>query len=103
MNFGGSLPYLLGAMGKDALAEASAEVGLLFGAVGGLLGSIWGRPTWGVYWTWGPRLTTAAILLVALSGYLALRRFVETRSGGPSGPRWWASSSRSTSPSSGSR
>ncbi len=61
----------------DSLAEASAEVGLLFGAVGVLLGSIWGRPTWGVYWTWDPRLTTAAILLVAYMGYLALRRFVE--------------------------
>ena len=61
----------------DALAEASAEVGLLFGAVGVLLGSIWGKPTWGVYWTGIPRLTTAAIMLVAYMGYLALRRFVE--------------------------
>ena len=35
------------------------------------------KPTWGVYWDWDPRLTTAAILLVVLTGYLALRRFVE--------------------------
>lgn len=61
----------------DALAEATASVGLLFGSVGVVLGSIWGRPTWGVYWTWDPRLTTAAILLIVYGGYLALRKFVE--------------------------
>lgn len=61
----------------DAMAEASAEVGLIFGANGVLLGSIWARPTWGVWWDWDPRLTSAAILLVAYSGYLALRKFVD--------------------------
>jgi heme exporter protein C len=61
----------------DALAEASAEVGLFFGSLGLVLGSIWGRPTWGVFWTWDPRLTSMAILLVAYAGYLALRRFVD--------------------------
>ncbi|MFZ5469178.1 MAG: cytochrome c biogenesis protein CcsA [Myxococcota bacterium] len=61
----------------DALGEASAEVGLLFGSVGVLLGSIWGRPTWGVWWTWDARLTTAAIMLLIFAGYLALRRFVD--------------------------
>jgi heme exporter protein C len=49
----------------------------MFGTVGVALGAIWGKPTWGVYWTWDPRLTTAAIMLVAYMGYLALRRFVE--------------------------
>ncbi|MFL5319109.1 MAG: cytochrome c biogenesis protein [Myxococcaceae bacterium] len=62
---------------SDALAEASAEIGLVFGANGVLLGSIWARPTWGVWWDWDPRLTSAAILLVAYSGYLALRKFVD--------------------------
>jgi heme exporter protein C len=78
LNFVCSVIYLFKPSWKtDSLAEASAEVGLLFGAVGVLLGAIWGRPTWGVYWTWDPRLTTAAILLVAYMGYMALRRFVE--------------------------
>jgi heme exporter protein C len=78
LNFICSVTYLFKESWKtDSLAEASAEVGLLFGSVGVLLGAIWGRPTWGVYWTWDPRLTTAAILLVAYMGYLALRRFVE--------------------------
>jgi heme exporter protein C len=73
-----SVLYLFRASWRtDALAEASAEVALVFGAIGTTLGSIWGRPTWGVYWAWDPRLTTVAILLVALAGYLALRRFVD--------------------------
>jgi heme exporter protein C len=78
LNFGCSLAYLLRNSWKmDWIAEASAEVGVLFGAIGVTLGSIWGRPTWGVWWTWDPRLTTAAIMLVSYAGYLALRRFVE--------------------------
>jgi heme exporter protein C len=78
VNFIACVTYLFKPSWKtDSLAEASAEVGLVFGAVGVLLGAIWGRPTWGVYWTWDPRLTTAAILLVAYMGYMALRRFVE--------------------------
>jgi len=73
-----SVLYLFHASWKtDALAEASAELALVFGAIGTTLGAIWGRPTWGVYWAWDPRLTTVAILLVALAGYLALRRFVD--------------------------
>ncbi len=73
-----SVLYLFRASWKtDALAEAAAEIALVFGAIGTTLGSIWGRPTWGVYWAWDPRLTTVAILLVALAGYLALRRFVD--------------------------
>ena len=37
-------------------------------------GSIWGKPTWGVWWTWDARLTSTAVLLVLFLGYLALRR-----------------------------
>jgi heme exporter protein C len=78
LNFVCSVVYLLRPRwSTDALAEASAEVGLFFGALGLVLGSIWGKPTWGVYWSWDPRLTSEAILLVAYAGYLALRRFVD--------------------------
>ena len=78
LNFACSVLYLIkGSWKQDALAESSAEVGLVFGATGLTLGSIFARPTWGVWWTWDPRLTTAAIMLVSYAGYLALRRFVE--------------------------
>ncbi len=78
LNFGASVAYLFKQSWKlDALAESSAEVGVVFGAIGVLLGAIWGRPTWGVWWDWDPRLTTAAIMLVVYTGYLVLRKFLE--------------------------
>jgi heme exporter protein C len=78
LNLVACIGYLMKASWKwDALAETSAEVGLLFGTFGVLLGAIWGRPTWGVWWDWDPRLTSAAVMLVAYTGYLAMRRFVE--------------------------
>ena len=60
--------------GWDALAEAGAEVALVFSFVVLLTGSLWGRPTWGTYWTWDARLTSTAVLTALLAGYLALRR-----------------------------
>ena len=63
----------------DHLALASAEVGTLLTAITLVLGSIWGKPTWGVWWTWDPRLTTTAIMLMIYAGYLALRAFVDER------------------------
>jgi heme exporter protein C len=77
-NFGLSVTYLLtNRINVDAWAESTAEVGLVFGALGLTLGSIWARPTWGVWWTWDPRLTTVFVLLVTYAGYLALRRFID--------------------------
>jgi heme exporter protein C len=58
----------------DRLAGASAEIGVVFTALALATGSIWGRPTWGVWWTWDARLTSTALLLALFAGYLALRR-----------------------------
>jgi heme exporter protein C len=58
----------------DLLAGASAEIGVVFTGLTLLTGSIWGRTTWGVWWTWDARLTTTALLFVLFLGYLALRR-----------------------------
>ncbi|MHB8681258.1 MAG: cytochrome c biogenesis protein CcsA [Acidimicrobiales bacterium] len=58
----------------DRLAAASMEVGVVFTALTLVTGSIWGRPTWGVWWVWDARLTSTALLLVLQLGYLALRR-----------------------------
>ena len=78
VTFVASLVYLFkNSWQADALAESSAEGGVYFGALLIVLGSIWARPTWGVWWDWDPRLTTAAIMLFAFAGYLALRRFVD--------------------------
>lgn len=64
----------------DNLAHAAAEIGVLFTALTIVEGSIWGRPTWGVWWTWDARLTLTAILLLIFIGYLMLRALVEDES-----------------------
>lgn len=62
--------------GWDRLAAASAEVGVFFTGLAIVLGSIWGKPTWGVWWTWDARLVTTALLFFVYLGYLALRRAI---------------------------
>jgi len=62
----------------DRMAAASAEVGVLFTALTIVLGSLWGKPVWGTWWTWDPRLTTTAILLLIYVGYLAVRRLPDS-------------------------
>jgi heme exporter protein C len=74
----GSIRYLWKRTeGSDLLAASAAEVGAVMTALTLLLGSIWGRPTWGVWWTWDARLTSTAVLLVIFVGYLALRSFTD--------------------------
>jgi heme exporter protein C len=58
----------------DHLAGSSAELGVLFTGLTLLLGSLWGRPVWGVWWAWDARLVTTAVLFFLYLGYLALRR-----------------------------
>jgi heme exporter protein C len=62
------------------LGGAAAEVGLVFTAATLVTGSIWGRPTWGTYWDWDPRITSTTLLFILLVGYLALRQ-VDNESG----------------------
>ena len=58
----------------DRLAGASAEIGVLFMGITLVVGMLWGRLTWGVFWRWDARLTTTAFLFVTYVGYLAVRR-----------------------------
>jgi len=58
----------------DRLAGASAELGVVFTGLTLVLGSLWGRPVWGVWWAWDARLVTTAVLFFLYVGYLALRR-----------------------------
>ncbi len=71
-----SATYLLSkkkSLGWDRLAGASAELGTAFVAVTLVIGALWGRLTWGVFWQWDARLTTTALLFVTYVGYLAVR------------------------------
>jgi heme exporter protein C len=74
----GSLVYLWKrSRAADRLAHASAEVGVLFTGLTIASGSIWGKPTWGTWWTWDARLTSVAILFVMYLGYLLLRGMID--------------------------
>jgi heme exporter protein C len=58
----------------DVTAAAAAEVATVFTGLTLVVGMIWARPTWGVWWVWDARLTSTAMLLLLLLGYLAVRR-----------------------------
>jgi len=74
----GSVGYLATRRaGWDRLAASAAEIGLVFNAITIATGSIWGRPTWGVWWTWDARLTSTAVLFIVYVGYLLLRGMIE--------------------------
>jgi heme exporter protein C len=62
----------------DRVAAASAEIGVLFTALAIVLGALWGKPVWGTWWTWDPRLTTTAMLLLIYIGYIAVRRITDS-------------------------
>jgi heme exporter protein C len=76
-----SLAYLrTGRIRWDRVAVASAEIGVLFCVLTLFLGSLWGRPVWGTWWTWDPRLTTTVVLLLIYVGYLSLRKVADSPS-----------------------
>ncbi len=60
---------------SDALAAASAEVGVVYCAVLLITGPLWARPVWGIWWTWDARLTSTLVLWLIYVSYLVLRRF----------------------------
>lgn len=57
----------------DRAAEVSAILGLIYGSVATVTGSVWSNAVWGAYWNWDPRQTTTLILWIAYMGYLSLR------------------------------
>ena len=63
------------AMAADAIALATAEVGVVFCTVVLITGPLWARPVWGIWWTWDARLTTTLVLWLVYVSYLLLRRF----------------------------
>ena len=66
---------------RHPLADVSAKSAALVGAVFTFLclvtGSLWGRPMWGAFWTWDPRLTSVLILFFLYLGLIALRSSID--------------------------
>jgi heme exporter protein C len=61
----------------DRVAESAAEVALVFLSIVLVTGPFWGKPIWGTWWTWDPRLTSTLFLWFVLVAYLVLRGAVE--------------------------
>ena len=59
----------------DSLAYAIAELGVFFISLLLVTGIIWNKATWGVWWTWDPKLTTTLILWFIYASYLMLRAY----------------------------
>ncbi len=63
----------------DRIAGASGEVGVFFTGLAILLGMVWAKPTWGVWWTWDARLVLTAVMFFVYLSYVALRRAIPDR------------------------
>jgi heme exporter protein C len=61
----------------DVIEVAAVEISLVFFFIAIVLGSIWARPVWNTWWTWDPRLTTAAITELIYLAYFMLRQGIE--------------------------
>ena len=61
----------------DIVGLSAIEISLVFFFIAIISGSIWARPSWGTWWTWDPRLTTATIVELVYAAYLLLRQGIE--------------------------
>ena len=66
----------------DRRAQAAGELGVGMTALATVLGSLWGRPVWGTWWVWDPRLVTTVVLLLVYAGYLNVRGLGDDRASG---------------------
>ena len=60
-----------------AAAASCAAIGASFTFVSLVTGMLWGKPMWGTYWVWDPRLTAQLVLLILYLGYMALRSGID--------------------------
>lgn len=58
------------------MAKSLAPVGCIFSLVSIVTGSLWGKPTWGIWWVWDARLTSMGILLLFYLAYIFTWKFV---------------------------
>jgi heme exporter protein C len=61
----------------DVSAKAAAPIGAAFTLLALVTGSLWGKPMWGAFWVWDPRLTSVLVLFLLYLGLIALRSSME--------------------------
>jgi heme exporter protein C len=75
---GSGIAYLVTKdMKWDRFEVAAVEVSTVFFFITIVLGSIWARPAWNTWWTWDPRLTTAAVTELIYIAFFMLRQGIE--------------------------
>jgi heme exporter protein C len=58
------------------IGKSIAPVGCIFALISIVTGSLWGKPTWGIWWVWDARLTSMLILLLFYFVYILTWKFV---------------------------
>tara|TARA_B100000029_G_scaffold252512_1_gene249424 strand:- start:2914 stop:3624 length:711 start_codon:yes stop_codon:yes gene_type:complete len=59
------------------LAKSLAPVGCIFSIISIVTGSLWGKPTWGVWWAWDARLTSMLVLIFFYFAYIMTWKFID--------------------------
>ena len=59
------------------MAKSLAPIGCIFSLISIVTGSLWGKPTWGIWWVWDARLTSMAILLLFYLAYIFIWKYVK--------------------------
>jgi heme exporter protein C len=71
----GAIVIFAGRKDADRVAQAAAELAVVFGLMGLITGPLWGRKAWGVWWQWDARLTSALVMWLVFVAYLLLRKY----------------------------
>ena len=77
MGIAGGIGLIWRMKAAHAVAASAAPIGASFALVTLVTGSLWGKPMWGTYWAWDPRLTSELFLFLLYLGYMGLRAAFE--------------------------
>ena len=61
----------------DVAAKTAAPIGAVFCFLNLATGSLWGKPMWGTWWEWDPRLTAMFVQMLLYVGYIAIWQAIE--------------------------
>ena len=59
------------------ITKSLAPIGTIFTLISIITGSLWGKPTWGIWWVWDARLTSMLILFLFYLAYILIWKFIE--------------------------
>ena len=63
----------------NLIAKSIAPIGAVFTLIALVTGSIWGKPTWGVWWVWDARLTSMLLLFFLYLAYIFLWQAISNK------------------------